>query len=413
MSIVTELDQLIELLFSNLWYAALTVVLAAVIADWFTQVVLKRLVHQLVKITPTKIDDALLGPGVISRIAHVVPALVIYFGIEAIPQLTSGFLLFVEKLTLAYIAFTVAHSLSAFLSALNDLYEARQDAKRRPIKGYIQLGKMIAYLVAIILIIAIVIDRSPLILLSGLGALGAILLLVFKDTILSLVASIQIASNDLLRVGDWIEMPSAGVDGDVVDIALHTVRVQNFDKTISMVPTYKLISEPYKNWRGMSESGGRRIKRALLIDQNSVRFLNADDRQRLSRMELLIGHFERKEIEIAQWHDMMGIAADDPLNQRRLTNLGCLRAYLEAYLRKHPRISNEMSLMVRQLAPGPTGMPIELYGFTSTTVWAEYESIQADIFDHLLAILPVFDLRVFQQPGGADLQKAAFVGGAL
>jgi miniconductance mechanosensitive channel len=252
--------------------------------------------------------------------------------------------------------------------------------------------------------ISLLIDQSPLILLSGLGAMAAVILLVFKDTILSLVASVQLTSNDMLRVGDWIEMPGMHADGDVIDIALHTVKIQNFDKTITTIPTHKLISESYRNWRGMSESGGRRIKRSISIDQNMIRFLSEDEVKELNRFRILRDYLARKEQEIADWNKGELAGEAEMVNARRLTNIGTLRAYIIGYLKNHRMISNDFTLLVRQLPPGPTGLPIEIYCFTATTNWGEFESIMADIFDHLLAILPEFGLKIFQEPSGSDVR---------
>lgn len=377
----------------------------ALLVGWISHRVLPRLVRRAVEASSTQWDDALLARGVLRQFAHLAPILLIYLGIDAIPALHDMHVALLRKALLVAIVFFVARACSRFLSAANDLYDRADIAHRRPIKGYVQLGKLLVYLVALILAVAVLIERSPLLLLSGLGALGAVLMLVFKDTILSLVASVQIASNDLLRIGDWIEMPSLGADGDVVDIALHTVKVQNFDKTIVTIPTYRLIGESFRNWRGMQDSGGRRIKRALAIDQTSVRFLDDAMRKRLGRFALLDAHFERKQRELDEWnarHDPR-----DPVNSRRLTNLGCFRAYVAAYLASHPRVDPDKTLMVRQLDPGATGLPLEVYCFATTTLWADYEGIQADIFDHLLAILPEFGLALFQQPTGLDLARLA------
>ncbi|MBB1060795.1 mechanosensitive ion channel [Lysobacter spongiae] len=377
--------------------------LLAVLVDWLTQRIVRPLLTRVVRASPTQIDDALLARGVIKQVSHVAPALVVYLGVALVPALHDTLSLVLGKAALAYIVLVLALAVGAFLSALNDLYERRPHAQDRPIKGYVQLGKIVVYTIALITIVAVLIGKSPLLLLSGLGALGAVLLLVFKDTILSLVASVQIASNDMVRVGDWIEMPALGVDGDVVDIALHTIKVQNFDKTIVTVPTHRLIEDSVKNWRGMSESGGRRIKRALHIDQGGVCFLDAAMRARLSRFALLGPHFERKQAELAEWNAQAPERASEPVNARRMTNIGCLRAYITAYLQSHRHVDHGKTLMVRQLPPGPEGLPLEVYCFANTTDWGEYEGIQSDIFDHLMAILPEFGLRLFQQPGGADL----------
>nr|WP_255783940.1 mechanosensitive ion channel family protein [Lysobacter chinensis] len=377
-------------------------VLAALV-DWLTARIGRPLLTRAVRASPTRIDDALLAHGVIRQVSHIAPALVIHFGIGLVPNLHETLAMVIGKAALAYIVLVVAIAVSAFLSALNDLYERRPAARNRPIKGYIQLGKIIAYAVALIGIVAVLIGKSPLVLLGGLGAFAAVLLLVFKDTILSLVASVQIASNDMVRVGDWIEMPSLGVDGDVIDIALHTIKVQNFDKTIVTVPTHRLIEDSVKNWRGMSDSGGRRIKRAMFVDQGSIGFLDDATRAKLGRFALLQSHFRRKKAELDEWNAQAPERGAEPVNARRLTNIGCFRAYVTAYLESHPKVDHGKTLMVRQLAPGSTGLPLEVYCFAATTEWGAYEGIQADIFDHLLAILPEFGLRLFQQPGGGDV----------
>ena len=244
---------------------------------------------------------------------------------------------------------------------------------------------------------ATLINRNPLILLSGLGAMAAVLMLIFQDTILSLVASLQLGSNDMVRIGDWIEMPSQNADGDVIEIALHTVKVRNWDKTITTLPVRKLITDSFKNWRGMQETGGRRIKRSLYIDQRSVRFLDEAEMQRLEDFVVLNDYLERKRRELAEWNRELEQQGAKPINERRVTNLGTFRAYVEQYLRNNAHIRQDMTLLVRQLQPGATGIPLEVYCFTNDTRWAVYEGIQSDIFDHLLAILPIFDLRVFQQ----------------
>jgi miniconductance mechanosensitive channel len=339
-------------------------------------------------------------------LATVIPLLIVSRGIALVPNLPLEIVTVTVNVVRALIVLSVAMAISWGLNYANELYSRRPEARSRPIKGYVQVVKIVVFCGAAILMIAVLIEQSPLLLLSGLGAMAAVLLLVFKDTILSLVASVQLTSNDMLRVGDWIEMPSMDADGDVVDIALHTVKVQNFDKTITTIPTHKLISDAYRNWRGMSESGGRRIKRALVIDQNSVRFLGDEEVAKLKRFRLLDDYLARKQEEIAEWnrHELSGDC--DAINARRITNIGTLRAYVIAYLKSHPRIASRgFTLLVRQLPPGPQGLPLEIYCFTDTVVWGEYEAIQADIFDHMLAILPEFGLRIFQEPSGLDFAQ--------
>lgn len=342
----------------------------------------------------------------VAALATVAPLLVISRGIRLVPNLAEDVYTFTTNVAQALIVVSVAIAIVRGLAYLNELYERLPRSKNRPIKGFIQVIKILVLCGAAIIMISVLIDESPLLLLSGLGAITAVLLLVFKDTILSLVASVQLTTNDMLRVGDWIEMPSMNADGDVIDISLHTVKVQNFDKTITTIPTHRLVSDAYRNWRGMSDAGGRRIKRALTIDQNSVRFLSDQEVGDLSRFRVLRDYLERKKQEIADWNKSE-LAGEDAVNARRITNIGTLRAYIIRYLQGHPKINDQgFTLLVRQLPPGPEGLPIEIYCFTNTTNWNEYEGIQADIFDHLLAILPEFDLKIFQEPSGADFQRA-------
>ena len=379
-------------------------VLVAWIANWLTRRVLLVVVGRLAKASPSKWDDAIMGRRVLARLANVVPALVMLGGIALVPGIPAWLDLVVHNVALAYVALTVAMSIGNLLNALNDIYEqTSRHAVQRPIKGYLQLLKIGVYVVAIVLMVAALIGKSPLVLLTGLGAMTAVLMLVFKDTILSLVASVQLSSNDMLRVGDWIEMPSQNADGDVIDISLHTVKVQNWDKTISTIPTWALISESYRNWRGMSDSGGRRIKRSLLLDQKSVRFLEPEERARLRRFALIDDYLDKQKAELADYNAKLEAAGKDPVNNRRATNLGTFRAYVNAYLRAHPGVNQDMTLLVRQQDPTPTGLPLEVYCFSADVRWAAYENLSGDIFDHLLAVLPEFGLRVFQSSSDAPL----------
>jgi len=382
----------------------LGLLLLAWLANVATHRVLLRVMRVVTRRTAWTWDDALLDAGVFRRLARVVPMLVIHAGITVVPKIPPAWDLLVQRAARALIVVFCLMAASAALNALEGLYQKTQHARRRSIKGYVQLLKILLYVIAAIVIIAALSDRSPWLLLSGLGAISAVLLLVFKDTILSLVASIQIASNDMLRVGDWITMPQFNADGDVIDIALHTVKVQNFDKTITTIPTWRLISESYKNWRGMQEAGARRIKRALYLDAGSVRFLDRQEQGDLKRFRLLAEYIRAKHEEIEQWNSALGDPGKVPVNQRRLTNLGTFRAYTLAYLKAHPRINHQLTCMVRVLDPTPDGIPMEVYCFTDTTDWATYEAIQGDIFDHLIAILPEFSLSVFQQPSGQDMR---------
>lgn len=392
--------------------------LAAWIAGRVATSILTGAVRRITSRTRSTWDDRLSERKVFVRIARVVPAIVVYYGAGPALGLSEASLVppegalallwtVLRRLAAAYVVLTLARAFKAFLDAVNDIYnEAYADAKSRPVKGYLQVASLLAYIAAAIVAVAILLDQSPMVFLTGLGALTAVLLLVFKDTILSLVASVQIMSDDMIRIGDWVSMPQANSDGDVIDIALHTVKVQNWDKTISTIPTHKFIAESFKNWRGMSESGGRRIKRSLSIDMNSVRFLTDDEIETLSRREVLRDYMRAKQDAIAR-HNAEPEDLDAEPEQRRLTNLGTFRAYVHRYLELHAGTHKEMTLLVRQLAPGPQGVPIEIYCFASDTAWASYESFQADIFDHLIAVLPEFGLRVFQSPAGGDLAKLA------
>jgi miniconductance mechanosensitive channel len=347
---------------------------------------------------------------VFHRLAQMTPSLVIQFGLSLIPVLNNASKTVIGNIAMAFTILFMTLAIGALLNALLDIYARTTHARTRSIKGYVQLAKMILYIFAAIIIVATLIDRSPLLLLSGLGAMSAVILLVYKDTLLSFVASVQLTSNDMLRVGDWIEMPQVGADGDVVDITLHTVKVQNFDKTIVSIPTWRLMSESFRNWRGMQQSGGRRIKRSLFIDASGVRFVRDDEEARLSQVHLLTDYIGRKQAELLAWNQAQGNVAEMSANRRRMTNIGTFRAYALAYLKSHPGVHPDMTCMVRQLQATSQGIPLEIYCFTRTTVWADYERIQGDIFDYLLAVMPEFGLSLYQQPSGADMRVG--LGGA-
>ena len=361
------------------------------------------LLSRLAGRTSQQWDDMILEHGVLDRLVQGVPALVVYFGIAYVPGLGQTLTQIIANVAMAWLALAVTLAAGALLSAGSAIYETWPIARDRPIKGFVQVAQIVVYILGAVFVISALMARSPVVLLTGFGAMTAILLLVFRDTILSLVASIQLTTLDMVRVGDWIEMPQYDADGDVVDIALHTIRVQNWDKTITTIPTHKLISESFRNWRGMQDSGGRRIKRSIHIDASSVRFLTDDEVDRFTRFALLRDYIQRKRGELAAYN----AALDDPetanVNLRRLTNLGTFRAYLWNYLQNHPQIHRGMTLLVRQLQPGEKGIPIEIYCFTNTTEWAVYEGIQADIFDHVLAQCGEFGLSVFQAPSGTDV----------
>lgn len=396
----------------------LLLVAASYAAYLVTVRVLRSGIRRIASRTTAKWDDRIIQRKVFERLSNAVPAAVIYFGIAPALGLVPGSFtaedgqlalaaLVVQRMALVVIVLAAALAVNGLLNAINDIYtESYEEANNRPIKGYLQVVGLVVYLGIGIVIFSIVFDRSPMLFLSGLGAITAVLLLVFRDTILSLVASLQIMSNDMIRIGDWVEMPQNNADGDVIDIALHTVKIQNWDKTITTVPTHKFISESFKNWRGMSEAGGRRIKRALQLDLSTVRFLTEEEIERLGRHELLREYVRDKRAELAAYAEKKKAGQTDTIPEiRRMTNVGTFRAYVARYLDQHPVIHDGMTQLVRQLAPSAKGLPIEIYCFTNDTAWATYERVQGDIFDHLIAILPEFGLKAFQEPTGSDLGR--------
>ena len=368
--------------------------------------VIVRTVRKAASRTESTWDDRLVQRRVFSQLSHLVPALIIYvLG----PQV-----LISPSLSLWVMRGAELYALAALLTATirvltvgREIYEQEYEIARRfPIRVYVQVLKIVLSVGAIILGVSIVTGNSPLLLLSGLGAMMAVILLVSKDSLQGLVAGIQLVSNDMVRPGDWVEIPRHGADGDVVEITLHTVKVQNWDKTISMVPTYALISEGFKNWRGMAESDGRRVKRSIFLDVSSVRFCQPEMIEHFKSIEILRDYVERKEAELAEHNRARGISEAVEVNGRRMTNVGVFRSYLAAYLSAHPMVNSSMTLIVRQLQPTPQGLPLEVYAFIADKRWAEYEAIQSDIFDHILAALPQFGLRAFQAPSGEDVAKA-------
>ncbi len=384
------------------------VVLAAL--AWLVNAIAKgvilRAVSVLVKRTPFHWDDAMLEAGVFTRLSHLAPAMAINaFGDDLLghsPRVLAGMGSAVD----IYLALIWLGVFYAILNAVMLAGERSGHAARMPVKGFVQAIKLVATLITLILMLSIVLGRSPVYLLSGLGALTAVLLLVFRDAILGFVAGIMISVNNMVRVGDWIEMEKAGADGDVIDVSLTTVKVQNWDKTITTIPTYALISDSFKNWRGMSESGGRRIKRAINLDLGSIHFADDAAIARWEKIALLKDYLQEKRTEVAQWNR----ERDEDLavvgNGRRVTNVGTFRAYCVAYLRAHPQIHRDLTFLVRQLDPTAYGLPLEIYVFTTDIRWANYEAIQSDIFDHLLSVVGEFDLKVYQQPSGRDVQAA-------
>ena len=370
----------------------------SLLAFYITEKIILTLLTRMFRKTSTDLDDILVNRNVFNRLAYLVPALIFYNFAYAAPQFT----VIIQRASLSLMALSGLLVINAFLSALSDIYEKTKYSERMHIKSYIQITKLIVNILGVVVIVAILIDKNVAWLLSGLGAMTAVLLLIFKDTILSLVASIQISSNDLFKVGDWVEAPQFGADGDVIDIALHAVKIQNWDKTISIIPTHKLIDSAFRNWRGMSESGGRRIKRSLFIDMNSIRLCTEEILEKFTHFELLNDYIEQKTKEVADHNKSNSINTAELINGRRLTNVGTFRAYIEAYLRNNSKIHPEMTFLIRQLEPTARGLPIQIYVFTNDTDWVRYEGIQGNIFDHLLAVIPEFGLKIFQNPTGKD-----------
>ena len=383
------------------WYVVyLAVIIISYLMYLVTRHIILKSISHFFKKTSTDLDDILIEKGVLNRLSYLVPLIFIY----NLKDLFPGYEI-VERVLIALIALIFISSVNAFINALSDIYSKSRYSNRLNIKSYIQVIKLFVNIFGIIIIIALLTGKSPVYFLSGIGALTAVLMLVFKDTILSLVSSVQISSNDLFKIGDWVEAPQFGADGDVIDIALHSVKIQNWDKTISIIPTHKLTDSSFKNWRGMSESGGRRIKRSIKIDMSSIKFCSDSMIERFKKFKVISDYISRKLSKIEKYNFDNNINEEELINGRSLTNIGTFRAYIEGYLRNHVSIHNEMTFLVRQLSPESDGLPIEIYVFSSDTNWVSYEAIQSNIFDHLLAILPEFDLRVFQNPTGNDYRK--------
>jgi len=379
--------------------------LIAWLANFLAKSVILRLVKAAVKRSKTDLDDVFVSTGVFTRLSHLAPALVINTLAPGVLGRSDAVLNGVNGAVSVYLVCIWLGVLFAILNALQRIAESKSRARGVPVKGFVQAFKLVSVIVGLILILAVLLDKSPIYLFSGLGALTAVLMFVFKDAILGFVAGIQISANQMVRVGDWIEMPSSHADGDVIDVSLTTVKVQNWDKTISTIPTYDLISKSFRNWRGMSDSGGRRIKRNICFDVSSIQFANEKQLERWKQIGYVRDHLAAKQEEIAQDNEKLGEAANVLGNGRRLTNIGTFRAYTLQYLKNHPHIAPDKTLLVRQLQPTPNGLPLEIYCFVNNTAWAFYEGVQSDIFDHLLAVAKVFDLEVYQQPSGSDLSE--------
>ena len=370
----------------------------SLVAFWITEKIIIKLLTKMLQKTSTQMDDILIKHNVFKRLTYVVPALIFYNFAYAVSQFT----IMIQRASLTLMAISGLMVINSFLNALNDIYKKTKYHERLDINSYLQIIKLIINILGSVVIVGIIINKDTTLLLSGLGAMTAVVMLIFKDTILSLVASVQISSNDLFKVGDWVEAPQFGADGDVVDIGLHTVKIQNWDKTISVIPTHKLIDSTFKNWRGMSESGGRRIKRSLFIDINSISLCSSETLEEYKKFELISEYIDRKQKEVSEHNQANNIDTSELINGRRLTNIGTFRAYIEAYLKNNSLIHKEMTFLVRQLDPTEKGLPMQIYVFSNDIDWVRYEGIQSSIFDHLLAVVPEFGLRIFQNPTGKD-----------
>jgi len=375
-----------------IWYSihSFIAITLSLIAFFITKKVILRLVSKFIRKTKTRWDDYLYKRHFFHKAAYFAPAIILHYYVDYVES--TALTTFIQDVVTTYMLALMMILVNTLLDTINDIYNSYKIAKQKPIKGFIQILKIIIGIIITIIIISLLIDKSPGALLTGLGAFAAVIMLVFKDSILGFVAGINLSANDMLHIGDWIVMPSSGADGDVIEISLNTVKIQNWDKTIVTVPTYKLMNESFTNWRGMTESGGRRIKRSINIDIKSVKFLSNIEIEKYKNNNLIKEYIEEKceEIKLANLSEKI------PANQKRITNIGTFRKYLEQYISKHPKIHNDMTFMVRQLQPTEKGIPMEIYCFSKVQDWVDYEEIQADIFDHVMAIIPEFDLKVFQ-----------------
>ncbi|MFC1898168.1 mechanosensitive ion channel family protein [Candidatus Cloacimonadota bacterium] len=370
------------------------ILVISILSYLISKYILLHVILKLSKKTKTLWDDKLVERRVFDNLNIIIPLLIIYFSAELFP----AFQLIISRFSKIGIVWFTVLAVSSLLSAINDIYLTTRNAGNKPIKGYLQIVKIFFFIIGCIVILGILLGRSPWVLVSGLGAMTAILLLIFKDTILSLIASLQISFNDLVKVGDWLSVPQFNADGDVIDIALHTVKIQNWDKTISVIPTHKLIEGTFKNWRGMQDSGGRRIKRAIFLDISSIRFCDKKMLSRFRKIQLIENYLENIHKEIENYNLENNIDTSELINGRNLTNVGVFRKYIEEYLKHNTNIRKDMTFLIRQLSPGSTGLPLEIYVFINDINWANYEAIQADIFDHILAVVPEFGLSIFQYP---------------
>lgn len=388
-------------------FIAFALILAvAFLADALFRNILLRVVARLVKKTKATWDDIVFDHKVMVHLSRMVAPVIIYILVPvAFAEADSFTLDFIRRVCLIYIIIAFLSFINSFLKAVYCVYSEMQQFRDRPLKGLLQTMQVVLWLVGGIVVVGELIGRDPISLLAGLGASAAVLMLVFKDSIMGFVSGVQLSANDMLKVGDWIAMPKYGADGTVIEVTLNTVKVRNWDNTITTIPPYLLVSDSFQNWRGMQESGGRRVKRSINIDMTSVRFCTSDMLEKYRKIQLLKDYVEHTEQVVEAYNRENGIDNSVLVNGRRQTNLGVFRAYLTAYLKSLPEVNRELTCMVRQLQPTDHGIPMELYFFCAQKAWVPYEGVQADVFDHVLAIIPEFDLQVFQSPSGADFQK--------
>ena len=379
--------------------------LLAFSANFICRTVLLHVVTKLVKNTKVTWDDVLFDKKVLVNLSRMVAPVLIYVLLPVVFPREPDVVSFLQRLCMIYIIATFLRFINVFLTAIYHVYSEKEQFKDRPLKGLLQTAQVTLFFIGGIAIVSILMNKSPAVLLTGLGASAAILMLVFKDSIMGFVSGIQLSANNMLRVGDWIVMSKYGADGTVIEVTLNTVKVRNWDNTITTIPPYALVSDSFQNWRGMQDAGVRRIKRSLLIDQSSVHFMTSQEQDKLKNFLLLDHYLNSKNEELEQSNQQL--VNQSQYNHRRLTNLGTFRAYIEFYLKQHPSINNTEALIIRQLQPTSEGLPLEIYAFTQTALWKEYENIQSDIFDHLIAIIPEFGLKLYQAPSGTDFRQLA------
>lgn len=380
------------------------ILLIAFAADMLCRKVLLRVIARIVKQTKATWDDILFDHSVMVHLSRMVAPVVIYLCIP-VAFAGSAAMVFVQRLCLIFIIITFLSFVNSFLKAAYSVYSEMESLRGRPLKGLLQILQVLLWFIGGIVVVSVLIGQSPLALLAGLGASAAVLMLVFKDSIMGFVSGVQLSANDMLKVGDWITMPKYGANGYVIEVTLNTVKVRNFDNTITTIPPYLLVSDSFQNWRGMRESGGRRVKRSINIDMTSVRFCTSEMLDKYRKIQLLKDYIDQTEEVVRVYNEENHIDNDILVNGRRQTNLGVFRAYLTAYLKSLPVVNTELNCMVRHLQPTDHGLPVELYFFSNVKDWIPYEAVQADVFDHVLAIIPEFDLRVFQSPSGADFKR--------